>query len=108
MPLITDSERSLDALIGAAATVGAAYFGGGVLFLQPCAQKVFFPFLDEQFPRLARRYRERYEGRPYLHGPVEEAIKERVRRLRAKHGLASSPVGYQPELAYEPEQISLF
>src|SRR5438067_13886216 len=46
MPLITDSERHLDRLAKAARDAGAQYFGGGALFLMPCAQKVFLPFLE--------------------------------------------------------------
>ena len=45
MPLITDREVSLDRLAKAAKDHGASYFGGGILFLMPAAQKVFYPFL---------------------------------------------------------------
>src|SRR5437764_1253955 len=51
MPLITDSEKNLDRVAEAAAEAGAGYFGGGLLFLMPSAQKVFYPFLEERFPR---------------------------------------------------------
>jgi DNA repair photolyase len=108
MPLLTDSEQSLDALAAAAATAGATGFGGGLLFLMPSAQKVFFPFLEEKFPHLIKRYRERFEKSPYLRGPYQEAIRERVRRIRERHGLSSSPADYQPELWAGEEQLELF
>ena len=50
MPLITDSPESLDAIGRAAKAAGASVFGANVLFLKPCSQRVFFPFLEEQFP----------------------------------------------------------
>jgi len=108
MPLLTDSEENLDAVAAAAAKAGATFFGGGLLFLMPSAQKVFFPFLEEKFPHLIKRYRERFEKSPYLRGPYQEAIRDRVRRIRARHGLASGPADYQPELWAGDEQLELF
>ncbi len=97
MPLLTDSERSLDALAFAAAAAGAQYFGGGVLFLKPCAQAVFLPLLGRHFPHLARRYRERFARSAFLRGGYTEMIKERLARIRARHGLAAQPTDYCPE-----------
>ena len=108
LPLITDSEQSLDRLAAAAADAGATYFGGGLLFLMPCAQKVFFPFLEKNFPHLLRRYKERFEKSAYLRGPYQETVRGRVKRIRNRHGLASSPAAYQPELWAGGEQLELF
>jgi DNA repair photolyase len=108
LPLITDSEESLDGLASAVAGAGASYFGGGLLFLMPSAQKVFFPFLEANFPHLTRRYRERFEKNAYLRGPYQELVRERVKRIRARHGLTSSPAAYQPELWADGEQLELF
>ena len=108
LPLLTDSEVSLDSLAAAAAKAGATYFGGGLLFLMPSAQKVFFPFLKEHFPHLLKRYQERFEKSPYLRGPYQEALRDRVRRIRERHGLTSSMADYQPELWAGEEQLELF
>jgi DNA repair photolyase len=108
MPLITDAEEMLDAVAGAARRAGAHYFGGGPLFLMPCAQKVFFPFLESRFPHLLRQYREQYERSPYLGAAYKEMLRQRVRRVRARHGLASEPTEYRPELADSGEQPTLF
>ena len=108
LPLITDSEQSLDGLAAAAADAGATYFGGGLLFLMPCAQKVFFPFLEKNFPNLLKRYKERFEKNAYLRGPYQETIRGRVKRIRGRYGLASSPAPYQPELWAGGEQLELF
>jgi DNA repair photolyase len=108
LPLLTDSEANLDSLAAAAAKAGATYFGGGLLFLMPSAQKIFFPFLEQNFPHLVKRYRERFEKSPYLRGPYQETIRDRVRRIRERHGLGSSMADYQPELWAGEEQLELF
>jgi len=87
MPLINDSEASLDALCGAAALAGAVSFSAAPLFLKPCSKQVFLPFVEEHFPHLARRYRERYNRQAYLTGDYPVRLRERVVKLIAKHGL---------------------
>ena len=108
MPLITDSEDNLSSVAGAAARAGASYFGGGILFLMPSAQQQFFPFLEKEFPELLARYRERFGRNPYLRGDYAKLIAERVRMVRARQGLAASPIPYEPEAPYEPPQRRLF
>ncbi len=108
LPGLTDAIRNLDGVAAAAAHAGARYLGGGILFLMPCAQKQFFPFLDSEFPELAARYRERFAHSPFLRGGYARMIRERVARIRARHGLESSPRDYQPELFAPPEQLELF
>lgn len=107
MPFITDREESLDELAAACAAAGAQYFGGGPLFLMSSAQKMFFPFLEEHFPELARWYREHYGRNPYLKGDYRETLRRRIQAIRERHGLRSAPVDYRPELE-APAQLSLF
>jgi DNA repair photolyase len=108
MPLITDSERQLDRLAKAARDAGAQSLGGGPLFLMPCAQKVFFPFLEEHFPDLARRYREQYEKSPYLGPAYKEMLRARIQSIRDRYGLDSRHAQYRPELWQDEEQPTLF
>ena len=96
MPLINDSEESLDRVCAAAARNGASSFSAAPLFLKPCARKVFLPFLEERFPHLERRYRERFEKAAYLRGHYPEMIAERVARIRERHKLAA---GAKPGIA---------
>ena len=91
MPLINDSEESLDGVCAAAARNGASSFSAAPLFLKPCAAQVFLPFLEERFPHLLRRYRERFGKTAYLKGHYPEMIAERVERIRARHQLAARP-----------------
>ena len=91
MPLITDQEQRLDRLAKAARDHGASYFGGGVLFLQPCSRRVFLPFVEKNFPHLLRRYQERYESSAYLKGAYPEMIRERIGAIRDRYGLDNYP-----------------
>lgn len=109
MPLLTDSEESLDALAVAAKEAGASSIGGGLLFLKPCAKQVLFPFLEERFPELVPRYRTLFRSSAFLRGKYAQSVKERLAAIRARHGLGDSPVEYLPELWQpEPRQGELF
>jgi DNA repair photolyase len=109
LPLLTDSEESLDAVARAAAEAGATFLGSGLLFLKPCARQVFLPFLERHFPRLAPEYERLYRTGAFLRGEYPERIRERIQRVRARHGLRDAPLEYTPELwEPEPEQRSLF
>ena len=108
MPGITDGERDLDRLARAAREAGALSFGGGPLFLPPAAQKIFFPFLEQEFPELAPRYREAYQRSLYLSNTYKETLRQRVQRIRDRYGLASGMIEYRPELFVGEEQGELF
>jgi DNA repair photolyase len=108
MPLINDSRPNLASVAHAAVSAGAVYLMGGVLFLKPCAQKAFFPFLEESFPNLVRRYRERYSGRAFLDGHYPEKIAQRLREIRERFGLTHKPAGYRPEQWIDEPQMELF
>jgi DNA repair photolyase len=97
LPLINDSEASLEAVCSAAVEAGACGFHAFPVFLKPCAQRVFFPFLEEHFPHLARRYRERFEAHPYLRGDYPARLRERVHAIRDRHGLPHGESKYKPE-----------
>jgi DNA repair photolyase len=107
MPLITDQEPRLDRLAKAARDHGASYFGGGLLFLQPCSRRVFLPFVEQHFPHLLRRYQERYESSAYLKGSYRDIIRDRLAVIRDRYGLAAGP--RRPEMTHEPDlQPALF
>jgi DNA repair photolyase len=109
LPLLTDSDASLDAVARAARRAGAQGFGGNVVFLKPCARQVFFPFLEEKFPTLVRRYRERFERSSYLRGDYPERIKERIARIRRRYGFDQmARQDDEPELWPKDSQLSLF
>lgn len=108
MPAISDSEESLEAVAYAAKRAGAHWFGGGPLFLMPSAYQVFMPFLEERFPHLAADYRRLYAKGAYLGSEYKDSLRERIKAIRERNGLASAPVEYRPELWEEDEQLQLF
>lgn len=109
LPLLTDSDASLDAVARAARSAGAKGFGGSVVFLKPCAWQVFLPFLEENFPLLVRRYRERFERSAYLRGDYPERIVERIARIRQRYGFESRFHDQEePELWPHDRQLLLF
>ncbi|HMD48976.1 MAG TPA: radical SAM protein [Bryobacteraceae bacterium] len=108
MPLINDSEASLDGVCEAAVRNGATSFSAAPLFLKPCAAKVFLPFLEERFPHLVRRYRERFEKSAYLKGHYPEMIAERVEKIRARHKIADRHVPEWPSESFPDDQLELF
>jgi DNA repair photolyase len=89
LPLITDSENNLEAVAKAAKEAGADQFGANVLFLQPAAQRVFFPFLAEKFSQHLGRYRASYAPGPYLSGAYPERIRSLVNDIRERVGIPS-------------------
>jgi DNA repair photolyase len=87
LPLITDSEDNLLAVAKAAKTAGAKQFGAHVVFLQPAAQRAFFPFLEEHFPQHLARYRRNFREEAYLHGSYPRKMCELVDGIRRRTGL---------------------
>ena len=108
LPLINDTESSLDAIASAAAEAGATGFGGNVLFLKPCSREVFMPFLEAQFPALVRRYKERFDHSAYLRGDYPEKIHERVQVIRKRYGFDRQDPPLEPELWPQDPQLALF
>lgn len=108
MPLINDSRASLSAVAAEAARAGAIYLSAGCLFLKPCAQKAFFPLLEQQFPHLIRRYRERYGSHAYLKGEYPRLLAGRVAEIRQEYGLLRKPSGFVPEDWTADDQLGLF
>ncbi|MGH9638594.1 MAG: radical SAM protein [Bryobacteraceae bacterium] len=87
LPFLTDSEESLASVAKAAKAAGADHFGAGVLFLKPCAQRVFFPFLAERFPEYLHRYEEMFADRAYMNGSYCRRLRELTERIRRRAGI---------------------
>jgi DNA repair photolyase len=101
LPLINDSERSLNAVAKMARDAGASHFGAGGLFLKSSTRAVFYSFLDEKFPHLAKRYRERYDEDARLKGSYPEMIRDRVAAIRDRYGFDAGPPR-MPDMEPEP------
>ncbi|MBA3579146.1 MAG: radical SAM protein [Gemmatimonadaceae bacterium] len=77
LPGITDNPADLDALVKRVAEAGATYVGACALRLRNSAKQRYLPFIESEFPHLARSYRRTY-------GPGEHQAGEKYRA-----GLAS-------------------
>ena len=88
LPGITDKPADLEALVAAAARAGARYLCANVVFLMPSAQKTFFPFLEQKFPRLVKQYRKWYGRRAYAPSDYRQNISALMQRLRAQYRLS--------------------
>jgi DNA repair photolyase len=107
MPLITDSEANLEAVCRAAAQAGAKSFSASPLFLKPCSKQVFLPFVQQHFPHLYTRYRDRYERQAYLTGAYPEKVAVLVQKLVAKYRLAARDADYDPPEWPAGQQLQL-
>jgi len=85
LPGITDSPSDLEKVVKAAADVGARFIHVNPLFLKPCSEKVFMPFLEEKFPHLVSIYKERYADRAYLPAEYHKRISALVKKYREKY-----------------------
>ena len=109
LPLLTDSRPNLLGVAKWAKRAGADSFSAGVLFLQPSAQRVFFPFLGEHFPAdYLDRYRKNYLSGAYLRGPYPDMIRRRIDKIRVELGLHSRDLAFLVPAALPGGQMRLF
>lgn len=111
LPGITDAPADLERVVKAAAEAGARFVHVNPLFLKPCSEKVFMPFLEEKFPQLVAAYRERYANRAYLPAGYHKRMGELAQKLREKYkiGLPDRRPPVSDRLRAElPDQMALF
>ena len=60
LPGITDNPSDLEALVKRVSEAGATYVGACAVRLQSAASKRYLPFIEQEFPHLAERYRNTY------------------------------------------------
>ena len=105
LPGLNDSQKSLNDLAQASRRAGAKFLYGNILFLTSSAMKQFMPFLQEEFPRLAKSYRKLYAHSAYLNGEYKQKMTRLLAQLRTRYGLDGNQ-GEPPPAARHP-QLSL-
>jgi DNA repair photolyase len=105
LPGLTDDPPALEGLAKHAAAAGAKFLCGNLLFLKPSAMQQFMPFLERQFPDLAKRYRQLYARSAYLHGEYKDRMAKLVAELRARYGLDGARE--EPSIANRQPQLAL-
>lgn len=108
LPLITDSEDNLLAVAKAAKDAGAKSFGAYVVFLQPAAQRVFYPFLADHFPEHLARYQRSFRDGAYLEGRYPEKMRTLVQDIRQQVGIAARDIDLVTPPSPPAEQMLLF
>jgi DNA repair photolyase len=89
LPGITDSPQELAKVVRAAAAVKARSVAAVPLFLKPCSEKIFMPFLEENFPHLVAMYKKRYADRAFLPAEYTNRISALVKRLCRQNGIVA-------------------
>ena len=106
LPLINDSEASIDDVARAAKDAGVVSLTAGLLFLKPTTRSVFFPWLEANYPELASRYAERFAESDFLRGDYVKHINTRVEAIRRRYGLTEDP--RMQRHAGDDPQLNLF
>jgi DNA repair photolyase len=108
LPGITDSPRDLESVVRTAAEAGALAVAAIPLFLKPCSEKIFMPFLQEHFPQLVALYKARYADHAFLPADYSRRISALVKRLCRKYGIIASDEAPQVDHRTLSEQLNLF
>jgi DNA repair photolyase len=90
LPGLTDGWASLAAVMEAAKAAGARHVVGFALRLGPAARARFLPLLQREFPDLAARYAQHYEGRTNASRAYTRALARRIRLLREAYGMITN------------------
>jgi DNA repair photolyase len=91
LPGLTDSHDDLNALAAATAAAGGQYLVADPLFVRSCIRPTLFAFLETDHPDLLRRYRRVYGRGGHLPQAYLRRLRERVKKVRAAHGLLPGP-----------------
>jgi DNA repair photolyase len=87
LPGITDSPRLLESLVRSVSEANASYLGACALRLQSAARQRYLPFIEAEFPHLARRYRATYARSHQAGERYREGLREYLRALCERHGV---------------------
>ena len=87
LPGITDNGPALNLVARHAAAAGASFFSAEPLFLKSCSRGTFFRFIEEEFPKLAASYAERYRDDAFVGPAYASRIRSLVAATAKRHGL---------------------
>ena len=104
LPGISDSEESINAVVGAAAMHKAQFLGANVLFLKPGSKEWFMPMLRETYPHLTTAYDKMYR-KTYAPRDYTDMVLKAVDKARRDGGLP----GMEPtkDLQRQERQLEL-
>ncbi len=89
LPGITDHPSALEALVKRAAEAGATHVSMCTLRLQHEARRRYLPFIEQEFPQLAARYRNTYAHGHQVGERYREGLRAFFRKLCRRYGVAT-------------------
>lgn len=113
LPLLTDSDEALDALLGRIRAAGATGASVLALHLRPGTREWFLAWLAREYPALVEPYGRLYRRGAYVDAEYRRALSARVAPLLRRHGLGAAFGTVRTDLARavvhapEPEQLTL-
>ena len=87
LPGLTDQPAMLDALVRRVAEAGAAYINTCALRLQSSARRRYLPFIEQEFPHLAARYRAAYANGYQVSDRYREGLRRFLKARCRDHGI---------------------
>jgi DNA repair photolyase len=102
LPGITDNPSDLEALVKRVSEAGAIYVGACAVRLKSAARNRYIPFIEQEFPHLAERYRNTYASSAHAGEKYREGLARFFDKMCAKYGVQSSSHGEDDEEDEEP------
>jgi DNA repair photolyase len=90
LPLLTDTDEALDAVLSRVAAAGASGASVMALHLRPGAREWFLGWLEREHPELVEPYARLYRGGAHVEPAYRRALAARVAPLLRRHGLAAA------------------
>ncbi len=97
LPAITDDPDALETLVRAVAERGASYVNACALRLRSSARERYLPFIEQEFPHLAKRYRATYAHDYRVSESYSSALSATMRALCEKYDVAYGFYGRAPD-----------
>jgi DNA repair photolyase len=102
LPGITDNPSDLEALVKRVAGAGATYVGACALRLQHEARKRYLPFIEQEFPHLAGRYRATYARGHHAGDRYRDGLARFFDMLCRRYGIHSESRGMRDDADDDP------
>jgi DNA repair photolyase len=93
LPAITDDLGALDRLVKAVGERGASYVNACALRLRSTAKSRYLPFIEREFPHLAKRYWATYAFDDNVSETYADRLRTRMQRLCDRYGVVYGRYG---------------
>jgi DNA repair photolyase len=107
LPGITDNPSDLEALVKRVSEAGATYVAACAVRLQSAARKRYLPFIEQEFPHLAERYRNTYGSSAHAGEKYREGLARFFEKLCRKYGVRGWSRGGGDEEGDESSESTL-